>query len=194
MALTRRTCRGSSVREALLRLPIDRYDNPSGGLLQFDSGSRPSSWVPESVLRHLGVDDLGPELDAAGETPHLPESQIPEHEAAVHAAVADVAIDDRPLLAIQLLDARRQLGERDVDGALDVGLLPLPVLADVEHDDLFPGVHHLVHDLGRNLEFLKVVSHRCVTVLRCVKRPARARSEKRYPVQISAASAYAATA
>src|SRR2546427_3813271 len=142
-----------------------------------------------SVPRHFGVDDLGPEIDAPGEAPHLPKPQVPEGEASVHAPIADVAVDDRPVLAVQLLDARGQLRERNVDRALDVGLLPLPVLAHVQQDDLFPRIEHLVHDLGRDLEFLEVIPHLRITVSFCFSFPARKPSDSKYPIQMTAASA-----
>src|SRR5437867_12253188 len=87
---------------------------------------------PKSVLRHLGIDDVRPEIDTARQASNLPEAQIPEDEATVDAAVADVAVNDGPCLGIQLLDALPQFRERDVDRALDVRLLPLPVLAHVD--------------------------------------------------------------
>src|SRR5438093_6115035 len=93
---------------------------------------------PKSVLRHLGIDDVRPEIDSARQAPNLPEAQIPEDEATVDASVADVAVNDGPLFGVQLLDPVPQFRERNVNRALDVGLLPLPVLAHIDQDHLLP--------------------------------------------------------
>src|SRR5947207_11000968 len=139
------------------------------------------------VLRDFGVDDLGPEIDAAREAVHLAEAHVPEGETGIHAAVTDVAVDDRPALAVQLLDALPQLRERDVDRVLDVRLLPLPVLAHVHQHHLFPGIDHLVHDLGRDLELLEMISHRVPSSLRRFARASRDWIESKYSTQIMAA-------
>src|SRR5882672_26357 len=165
------------LKQRRARIPIERFSEISPFRLRWRN----------SVLRDFRVDDLGPEVDAAREAVHLAEAHVPEDETGVHAAVADVTVDDRPALAIQLLDAARELRERDVDRALEVRLLPLPVLADVHQHHLFPGIDHLVHDLGRDLELLEVISHRGPSSARRFTRTARVRTESRYSTQITAA-------
>jgi len=137
---------------------------------------------------HKGIEASRPGLNG------IISDSVPEDEAAVDAAVAGVAVNDRPCLGVQLLDALPQFGERDVDRALDVGLLPLPVLAHVDQDHLFPRFEHLAHDLGGDLEFLKMVPHRVIPIPRWRTRTALARSDIKYTPQITAANPYAATA
>ena len=46
-----------------------------------------------------------------------------------------------------------------MDRTLEMGLLPFPILAHVEEDEVLARLHHLAHQLGRNLEFEKMVAH-----------------------------------
>src|SRR5215471_1769604 len=92
--------------------------------------------VRPSVLRHRGVDRLGPPVDAAGEVDGLVVPLLAEELDGVAAAAARAAVDDDVGLLGELAEAVRQGAERDLDRSRQVADRPLVGLADVYERDL----------------------------------------------------------
>src|SRR5271166_3561975 len=95
-----------------------------------------------SVLRQLGVDALGPSVDAAYQVVHVGEALLLEEVDGLGAAAAHLAVDNDLARSIEFADALRQVFQRDEMSA-EVADLVFVRIADVEDEEVVTAVEAL---------------------------------------------------
>ena len=102
-----------------------------------------------SVHGHGGIDSIGPGVDTASQILELGEAVGLQEADRLRAASAVVAMGDDQFVAVRLQFGitRHELAERQQDGAVDMGVVVLVLLAYVDQHEVGAG-GHLVIQLG----------------------------------------------